>query len=291
MIKKHIFVCLAAIIAVLSLLAGCASQSGAPVQVSATMPPQIETTPEPEAAPESEEEPEYAEESLLTIGVAAEGEDVFAVVIKNDTGADITALSVKDSFQQAFPESLISEGDVFEAGEERILFYDATAAIESARENGDDEPAFDMSVTLADGRTAVMHDFPFDDMENGDIRCEDGVAFVVYRSISEEREISTLDAELALLEPQPEEEPPAEEPAEAPQTDAAPEQQPAQQAPTQQAQEPAPAQQPAEEPAPAEQPAPVDEPAPELEPGPVDAPTAAEEAESGCIGDDALVWD
>ena len=54
---------------------------------------------------------------------------------------------------------------------------------------------YTIQLTLADKTIVELHAFPFDDMEKGEIKIQDGVAYLTYEK--DGAEVSTLDAELA----------------------------------------------------------------------------------------------
>ena len=244
------------------LLCGCGSAEGT-AEPEPTETAFAEVQPDPDAL-------------LKTIGTEQSGETVYRVKLKNETGRDIVGFSIRESNEATFPENMLPDGDVFAAGEERILYYDAAAAIEAARlaeENGDAdapamEPAYDIELTLKaeteDGEdtVVVLHYFPFDDMESGTLCYEDEVAFVAYHAIFTDQDISTKAAEPKLRE---------DEIAASQATSAA----------ASSGGQSAPAQAPA---------ASVSTPAPEPVPVVADPPAADPGSDSGCIGDEGLVY-
>ena len=69
------------------------------------------------------------------------------------------------------------------------------AAKETATESGKALPVeYTIQLTLADKTIVELHAFPFDDMEKGEIKIQDGVAYLTYEK--DGAEVSTLDAEL-----------------------------------------------------------------------------------------------
>lgn len=153
---------------------------------------------------ETEAQTESVAETETEVQLEAYGEEVegaWKVQIKNGTGADIKAISIKKTVDTEFPESLLKDDKVIAADEEVIVYY-AAEAVEETEEAAEDAKAlnetYDVSITLADDTTYVLTAFPFDDMETCEIKVEDEVAFVVYESLSAQEEISTKDAELAI---------------------------------------------------------------------------------------------
>ncbi len=144
---------------------------------------------------------EEKEPELKTIGT--ESEDAFKVELKNSTGKDITAISVKLTEAAEYPATMLAAGDVFADEESRILYYKAEeAAADTA--NAEDANAkvltqgYDIQLTFEDSSTAELHSFPFEDIEKGEICFADEVAYVSYTSVSTEQKVETKEAELTI---------------------------------------------------------------------------------------------
>lgn len=141
--------------------------------------------------------PEKKEEVLKVIGRESEGEYVYKITLTNKTAKNIVGVSIKDSSLEAYPENMLSEGDVFSADEKRNLYYDAEAAMKAA----DDKlltPQIDVQITFEDQTVCVLTAFPFDDLKAGEIHFEDEVAFLQYKSLASKENVSTKEAELAV---------------------------------------------------------------------------------------------
>lgn len=135
-------------------------------------------------------------EEYKTIG--KEEKDAYKVTLKNATGQDIISVSVKSSSEENYPDSFLKEADTYKKDETRVLYYKPSedAAKETATESGKVLPAeYTIQLTLADKTIVELHAFPFDDMEKGEIKIQDGVAYLTYEK--DGAEVSTLDAELA----------------------------------------------------------------------------------------------
>lgn len=167
--------------------------------------------PDSTAAETSAEETTAAEEEVKTIGTADETDGTYKVRLLNNTGSDISGVSIKLIDETEFPENMMEENDVFTAGEERDLYYRPetdeaeTAADESAQSEASQDgsealldPGYDIQLTFADGRSFILNAFPFEDIEEGELCLEDDVAFITYTSTSTNQEISTKEAQLAI---------------------------------------------------------------------------------------------
>ena len=114
--------------------------------------------------------------------------------------------------EDAYPENMLEEGDVFADQESRNLYYkalekneneDVTEESETTENDGTEdekvlEQGYDVQLTFEDDSTAELHAFPFGDIEKGDICYADDVAYLTYTSIESKEQIDTKEAELAV---------------------------------------------------------------------------------------------
>jgi len=185
--KVMLGLCLAASFTVLSM-AGCKKEEAKEV---------------PETEPVVEEQAEE-EEILKTIGAEAEG--AFKVRLTNNTGKDIKGISIKIIEEEEFPENFLAENDIYTVEEARYLYYSPNqeAKTEEAAEGDEDErlltPGYDIRLTFSDDTVAVLHSFPFEDIEEGELHLEEEVGFIKYTSVSTNETVETKEAELAIKE-------------------------------------------------------------------------------------------
>lgn len=146
------------------------------------------------------------EVTLKTIGT--EDENAFQTILTNNTGQDIVSVTVYDTVSEEYCDELLAKDDSFLDGEQRILYYpevkeDAVEQEEITTETSeisdeDDEKlvsvGYDVKIVLADETEYVLHSFPFGELKEASIKLEDEVAYI------ENDEVSTKDAELAILE-------------------------------------------------------------------------------------------
>ena len=153
-----------------------------------------------------EEAPVAEEPAMATIGTEVEGEHVFAVELTNTTGYDIVGFAIKLCEEAEFTTNMLADGDVYTAGETRMLWFDAAYGYDymASQQSGSDmvlDPAFDVQLTLqattegAENTVVVLHQFPFGDMEKGEILLADTIAYVSYQSVTTGETVSTLGAE------------------------------------------------------------------------------------------------
>ena len=155
-------------------------------------------------------EEEKKEPELKAIG--QEDKEAFKVEVKNATGKNIKGVAIKLTDEDAYPENMLEEGDVFADQESRNLYYKALEKNENEEvteesettENdgtGDEkvlEQGYDVQLTFEDDSTAELHAFPFGDIEKGDLCYADDVAYLTYTSIESKEQIDTKEAELAV---------------------------------------------------------------------------------------------
>ena len=249
-----------------------------------------ETVTETEKATETETETE-TEPPLAVIGVEAEGENVFAVVLKNSTGKDIKGFSVKDPSLEEYPDSMLPDDEVFLDGEERILYYDADSAVKAAAEaaeGADPEQKavnidYRIQIIFDDDEEAELHGFPFGDAEEAEICASETDVFVKYTSTATGEEVSTEELEADIREQeeaasQQETYQQTSAPAPAPAETSAP-------APAETS-APAPAETSAPAPAETQAPAPAETQAPAADP---DEGCLTGDPDEGCLGGDQVV--
>ena len=155
-------------------------------------------------------EEEKKEPELKAIG--QEDKEAFKVEVKNATGKNIKGVAIKLTDEEAYPENMLEEGDVFADQESRNLYYkapekneneDVTEESETTENNGTDdekvlEQGYDVQLTFEDDSTAELHAFPFGDIEKGNLCYADDVAYLTYTSIESKEQIDTKEAELAV---------------------------------------------------------------------------------------------
>ncbi|MBR2766247.1 MAG: hypothetical protein IKE03_09740 [Blautia sp.] len=127
------------------------------------------------------------------IGKKEEGD--YEVDIKNATGKGIKEFVVEID-GEGKGDNLLEKDDVFAADEERILYFTPKEADPS--KEGYKPPVYDIELTFEDDTKALLHTFPFGDVEKAEIRLEDGVGYLVFESLSLKAEQNTLEHEKNL---------------------------------------------------------------------------------------------
>lgn len=181
--KKILSVLLVGMLAV-SMTAGCGQKEDT----------KKDTKVSSEKKEKKEKKPEYK-----TIGTKEDG--AYEVQLTNSTGQDITFVSFKSSSEENYPDTMLDEGDSFKNEEIRDVYYKPSeeAAASTETEDGKELPAeYTMKITLADNTELELHAFPFDDMKKGEIKVQDGIAYLTYEK--DGSEVSTLESEKAVKE-------------------------------------------------------------------------------------------
>ena len=162
-------------------------------------------------------QPILAQDELKAIGEKEEGSA--AITLTNETGRDISAFRIRSTEESDFSDNMMEEGDVFADGESRIFFYtpeiaeeqefteEDFAAADAKDGTEEDLPddkvltvGYDIQITFADDdSTAEINAFPFEGMEEGKVRAEDGVAFLVYTDKNTGEEVNTKEYALSIL--------------------------------------------------------------------------------------------
>ena len=140
-------------------------------------------------AADTEEKKEFG-----TIG-EKQSETDYQLEIKNATGQDIKAVAISIDSEE-FTELKLSGEEPFKTDETRILF--CTPKTKNA--DGTDvknPPVYDLKITFADEKTPeqTLHTLPFGDADSAELRFEDPVAYIVFKSKSLNKEIDTLTSE------------------------------------------------------------------------------------------------
>ena len=128
---------------------------------------------------------------MKTIGDKTDSETAVSLEVKNYTGEAITSWKVKLTGEDTFSEDMLETGDPFLQNASRMLIVDP--------KNKDSNRLCDVEVTFEDV-TATIHNFPLDDADYVELRKEDSVVYLIYKSLTSEKEVNTLEDEQAAFE-------------------------------------------------------------------------------------------
>ena len=143
-------------------------------------------------------------EELALIGTKAKGKYIYRLEAKNESGKNITSFTIYDSGTNTTTANLLKANDAYKNNEKRELYYDAAQAIKKASANSDKElnPDYAINITFDDQSTAVLHNIPFDDMKDMQIKYDqkNTLYYITYNSKNNKETQSTDQAEVSLKE-------------------------------------------------------------------------------------------
>lgn len=176
--------------------------------------PAASVTQETTAATTTQEatEPTTSTDKIKLIGDKAAGDSVYIITLDNKTGKDIKSFTVKAETEEEYPANMIDEEDPYINNERRILYYVPVKTSDVTY--GDDDriasQEYTIRIEFSDKKTAELHQFPFEDMEEGVIKLDKDVAYIEYTSKLTGDKVSTKEAEKAIAESQETTEPASE---------------------------------------------------------------------------------
>ena len=143
-------------------------------------------------------------EELALIGTKAKGKYVYKLEAKNESGKNITSFTIYDSGTNTTTANLLKANDAYKNNEKRELYYDAAQAIKKASANSDKElnPDYAINIIFDDQSTAVLHNIPFDDMKDMQIKYDqkNTLYYITYQSKNNKKTQSTDETEVNLKE-------------------------------------------------------------------------------------------
>ncbi|MBR5683340.1 MAG: hypothetical protein IKW96_08730 [Ruminococcus sp.] len=186
------------------ILAGCGN-----VTPSADVEP-VTTT---QAAKVKVEDTTSADKMKL-IGDKATGSSVFTITVDNKTGKSIKGFSVKSGSEEKFPSNMLQENDPFIKNERRMLYYVPVNSEGYAIGNSDAiaNEEYLIKIDFSDDKSAILHQFPFGDLEGCELLLDKEVAYIEYTSKLSDQKVSTKEAENMIASLEAEQEPTTEKP-------------------------------------------------------------------------------
>ena len=150
---------------------------------------------------------------LKVIGEKAEGSSIFKARIKNATNFSIVWFSVKDNFTDYYPANELEEDDSISNNETRVLYYDASHALEKSAEKEEKAEYLlrfalktpeEMKNKDEEGHYYIIHSIPFSDLDEMEICFNDSTAvpYLRYKSKKLGIQLSTETEETAIYEEQ-----------------------------------------------------------------------------------------
>ena len=147
-------------------------------------------------------EPTTSTDMMKLIGDRAAGDSVYVLTLDNKTGKDIKSFTVKAETEEEYPSNMIDEKDPYVKNERRLLYYVPNKVSDVTY--GDSEAVatveYTIKIEFTDNKTAELHQFPFGDIDEGEIKLEGDVAYIEYVSKESGDKVSTKEAEKAAAE-------------------------------------------------------------------------------------------
>ena len=146
---------------------------------------------------EATTEPTTEKEEYKLIGRKATGSDVFVLDLENKTGKEIIGFTVKSETEEKYPDNMLEEKDTFTKDEKRTLYYVPNKVSDVVYGESDKIANLQYTVKLefADKKEAILHNFPFDDLDSAEIYLEGDIAYIKYTSKLTKEKIDTKAAE------------------------------------------------------------------------------------------------
>ena len=136
-----------------------------------------------------------------TIGTKGKETTTKKVTLVNLTGQNIAGFTIKHSLEQQFGANMLEAGDVFAMDESRDVYYDLGPALDAQAAQTPEQKSqnlyltYNVQITLADGTTIILHDFPFNEMNKGRILLQNGIGFLEYEDLLTGEDIVTRQHE------------------------------------------------------------------------------------------------
>ena len=142
------------------------------------------------AAAEEESKALTAEELEALDRIGEETEECYAIALENAAGADAVSVAVREIGGEEWSDELLAEDDVFEDGETALLCW-------TPAEDENDMKLYEIRLTFDDETESVLHMVPLSDMETAKLLRDEqsGLAYLVYTSLTNEKEVDTLQTE------------------------------------------------------------------------------------------------
>lgn len=174
--KNKLFSIIAALLMLMCFVTGCAKEADKPVETPAPTP------------------------TIKVLGEEMEGST--AVELTNKTGKEISEIYIKTSDAEEEALNLLDVNETIALNETfKLIFNDVSDEAEAA---GNSEkalsPEYTVCITFTDGTSGELHAFPVTDIKEGTISAEEDTVYLIYKSVSSDEEVNTLEAEKAIIE-------------------------------------------------------------------------------------------
>ena len=147
-------------------------------------------------------EPTTSTDMMKLIGDRAAGNSVYILTLDNKTGKDIKSVTIKADSEEEYPANMIDEKDPYIKNERRLLYYVPNKVSDVTYGDSDmiATVGYTVKMEFTDNKTAVLHNFPFGDIDEGEIKLEKDIAYLEYTSKESGQKVSTKESEKAIAE-------------------------------------------------------------------------------------------
>ena len=147
-------------------------------------------------------EPTTSTDMMKLIGDRAAGNSVYILTLDNKTGKDIKSVTIKADSEEEYPANMIDEKDPYIKNERRLLYYVPNKVSDVTYGDSDmiATVGYTIKMEFTDNKTAVLHNFPFGDIDEGEIKLEKDIAYLEYTSKESGQKVSTKESEKAIAE-------------------------------------------------------------------------------------------
>ncbi len=161
-----------------------------------------QTATEPTTTVQVSTEPTTSTDMMKLIGDRAAGNSVYILTLDNKTGKDIKSVTIKADSEEEYPANMIDEKDPYIKNERRLLYYVPNKVSDVTYGDSDmiATVGYTIKMEFTDNKTAVLHNFPFGDIDEGEIKLEKDIAYLEYTSKESGQKVSTKESEKAIAE-------------------------------------------------------------------------------------------
>ena len=143
------------------------------------------------------EEVKQEEVQTVDITIGNKSDEALAFLLKNNIGQDIVGMMIKTAEQAEYPANMLGEDGLFAQGQVAEVFYTPEESVSEVMTDKVVNSIYQVKFILADGSEAELSSLGIEDIDGeAELRFEDEVAFVTYKSKLVGNEVSTKEQEV-----------------------------------------------------------------------------------------------
>ncbi len=143
------------------------------------------------------EEVKQEEVQTIDITIGNKSEEALTFLLKNNIGQDITGVMMKTAEQEEYSVNMMAEDVIFSQGQVAEVFYTPEESVSEVVTDKAVNSIYQVKFILADGSEVELSSLGIEDIDGeAELRFEDEVAFVSYKSKLVGNEVSTKEQEL-----------------------------------------------------------------------------------------------